>query len=382
MKLLMVEQYSKIGGGETVFLQVLAWAVQRGASVTVALPRGGALERAIRQRHGERVAYVDIPEPRLTSGTKTLGDLIRLSWFSVRLLPLLSVARQSDYVYVNGGRLYAGMLVVSSLVRARFVYHLHLDHSPAEKKLIGALLRHPRTHAVIANSAFVLRRLHEALGRLASGCRVRLLENALSDSFAARPFIDRWQSAGRLQVVCVGRLVPDKGQEIVIGLAKQNADCDFHLFGNDDPSHAAYAAALRAGAPSNVTFHGHVDDIGAAFDALGAQINLMPSRREESFGLAALEGMACSCLTITSGRGGLAEISANTGAWTALRAEDWHEAMNRMRASSRDSLVAAAREQHDRTIAHYSPIRFLAGLDSVFDQYRTTSRVPSLTPSD
>jgi len=107
-------------------------------------------------------------------------------------------------------------------------------------------------------------------------------------------------------------------------------------------------------------------DVPATIDAIGAHVNLMPSQREESFGLAAVEGMACSCLTITTGRGGLAAIAQNTGAWSAGQPEAWLRLTDRIRASSRDVLAAESRRQHERAVAHYHPSRFNAALDTIF----------------
>ena len=96
----------------------------------------------------------------------------------------------------------------------------------------------------------------------------------------------------------------------------------------------------------------------AAIEEIGATINLVPSRRPESFGLSAIEGMACSCLTITSGVDGLADVGRETGAWTATSAGEWRNSLDRIQGSSADELREIARIQQERTSQRYAPARF------------------------
>src|SRR5690606_28037918 len=95
-------------------------------------------------------------------------------------------------------------------------------------------------------------------------------------------------------------------------------------------------------------------------DTRDIQFSLVPSRCEESFGLAAIEGMACSCLTIVSGRGGLAEIAAQTGALVAKDEADLSSVLDDLAGRSPDQLAALARNQHAATLAAYAPQLFEA----------------------
>lgn len=357
VRVMVLDQYEDLGGGQTVFLQVIDALQSGGLEVAAAFPHGGPLEQVIRKRFGDAVECLRIPDLRLDAATGTVGKVAAMAARSARLLGLLPALRSSDFVYVNGPRLFPVFLALSTLVRSRFVYHVHLDHSALELRLIDALLRHPRTHAVVANSPFVHGRLATRIG--AGGHqRLKLVENALPRSLAGRPFVDRWQGTGRLQLVTVGRLMPEKGQDLVVDLAAANPGCDFHLLGGVDPEHRGYGAELRRRAGGNVVFHGAVEDVPATLDAIGAQVNLVPSRRDESFGLAAIEGMACSCLTVTSGRGGLLHIAEQTGAWTARRIEEWQAAVARICSAPRALSSSEARRQYERTMQRYDPGRF------------------------
>jgi glycosyltransferase involved in cell wall biosynthesis len=354
----MVDQYPEIGGAQTVFLQVMETLVSGGLEVSAAVPLGGPLEAEISSCFGPSVTCHGIPVPELTAGAKTPLDVVRLFRYTWSLLRLRSLVSGFDLIYVNGPRLFPLFLVLSSVSRARFVYHVHLDHTRAEKLLICALARHPRTHAVLVNSRFVLRRLELALRFLLPAGRVMLLENSLTSSLSRAEFVDRWTGTHTLKVVVIGRVLPDKGQDLVVDLAAEFPGLEFHILGDADFADREFPVHLKARAGTNVVFHGYVSDIQAEIERIGAQISLVPSRKKEAFGLAAIEGMACSCLTVTSGVGGLADIGRQTGAWTASRRQDWTRAVERIRTSPRSEMVAAAAKQHSATRDRYSSARF------------------------
>jgi glycosyltransferase involved in cell wall biosynthesis len=366
-RVLLVEQFAEIGGGQTMFLQSLDALVSQQFDVAAAFPLDGGLEAAVRQRFGDRVPRHEIPEPVFTRGSKELADVGRILEYSGQLFARRDLFRGFDFVAVNGARLFPAFLGISSVVPARFTYHVHLDHSAPEKAIVGALLGHPRTHAVVAASEFVRRRLVATLGGFADRPRLRVIENSLSRELSAAAFTDRWDADRALHAVTIGQIMPEKGQELIVDLAQGHADIHFHLIGGVDPANAAFAERLRARAGANVTFHGRVDNVPAKLQDLGAQLNLVPSLREESFGLAAIEGMASSCLTITSGRGGLADIAARSGAWTATTRAEWDERLGRIRTSATASLVAAAREQHLRTLEHYGVARYDREITALFE---------------
>ncbi|MBS2030630.1 MAG: glycosyltransferase family 4 protein [Deltaproteobacteria bacterium] len=362
MNALLVDQYREIGGGQAVFLQVLDALVEAGVHVEAATPGGGGLERAIRSKFfGVRHRAID--ELALTAGKKGLRDVARLARYTANFVRRFD-ARGFDHIYVNGPRLFPAFLALASATRARFTYHLHIDHSRAEKALIAALLHHPRTHAVLVNSPFIRERLERALGPLARSRKLVLLENALTREQSKLPFESHFQ--GPLRAVVVGRVVPEKGHATVIELAARHPQIEFHILGDADFGERAFMDSLRARAGSNVTFHGRVPDVHAAIRELGAQLNLVPSAWDEPFGLVAIEGMAMSCLTLTSGRGGLADISRRTGARVCDSLEAWSRTLSEIERTPREQLEAQARAQHDAVLAAYAWPRFDRELRAVF----------------
>lgn len=354
MNVLLVDQYGEIGGGQTVFLQVLEALLAAGAQVEAAIPLGGGLEQAIRARVAG-IRLRPIPPLALTAGSKGLPDALALAAYTARLVRGMDL-RGCDQVYVNGARLFPAFLLLAQRARARFTYHLHIDYSLLEKAIIAAALHHPRTHRVLANSRFIHERVARSLGPLTRSAKLTLLENALSREQSALAFEDR--SSGPLQAVVIGRVIAEKGHPLILDLALRHPGIHFHILGDADFGAGAYLEALRARAGRNVSFHGRVRDVHGAIRALGAQLCLVPSRWQEPFGLVAIEAMAMSCLTITSGRGGLAEIARRTGAWVCRSDTEWEQALARVEAMPRAQLGALAREQHAATQQEYAWSRF------------------------
>lgn len=373
MKVLLLDQYRDVGGGQTVFLQILRCLVARNVAVTAAIPLGGSLEAAVRAEWNGRVECVGIPEPTLTSGHKTVRDAARLLGHGAELFRLRRRLPEFDLVYVNGARLFPAFIAMSSTTRTRVIYHVHLDHGAVERAIIGAALAHPRTHAVLACSDFVARGLRSTLGPLGHTKKLKLVENALGAPFSSLAFVDRWRSDSPRPAVVIGKLIPEKGPDIVLELARAHPRMTFHMIGDADPTRSAYADALRARAPENVVFHGRVANVRDHIEAIGACVNLVPSQRAESFGLAALEGMACSCLTVTSDAGGLEDIAKRTGAWTARSMRDWHAAIDRILSSPPEEMAAIARAQHEKTLSLYAPDRFARDLMSVIESLTAAS---------
>ena len=103
-----------------------------------------------------------------------------------------------------------------------------------------------------------------------------------------------------------------------------------------------------------------ITDVRATIDELGIQISLVPSRIEESFGLVAIESMACSCLTLGSERGALSEISRITGMLTfdidAPLSLDTR--LRELLLSDAQNLHDLARRQHRHATEQYALTRF------------------------
>jgi glycosyltransferase involved in cell wall biosynthesis len=349
-RVLFVDQYGDIGGGQTVLLSLIRAAIKTGAKISVLAPGGGALQAAIQKEFSDTVAFIACEEPRLTHGRKGVGDLLSLLAYGWRFRTHLPLLHQQDVIWVNGLRHLPHLLRMSRKLSARFIYHVHIAHSALERMLLRRAAFARQTFRLVVNSRFVADNLGVADTHLS------LIENALDLAFAGRVFIDRFQKAGTSTGAVIGTVRPEKGQDIAARAAA--GILTLHVIGRDGDGAQDWIADLKRSAGSGIYFDGAVTDVPSRLDALNIQFNLVPSRWQEPFGLVAIEGMACSCLTIVSGTGGLEEIAEKTGALVAPDEASLAAMLSNLCARPPAELSSLARRQFEATQRHYAPARF------------------------
>lgn len=132
------------------------------------------------------------------------------------------------------------------------------------------------------------------------------------DLFGIRPQVERARS-----LVFLGRLVSDKGVDLLIDalarLAERGLRPSLTVVGDgvEGPALARQAAAL--GVAGQIEFLGARTDDELVTLLNRHRILVMPSRYDEPFGVAALEGIACGCVVVGSSGGGLPEAIGPCG---------------------------------------------------------------------
>ncbi|MDQ2867330.1 MAG: glycosyltransferase family 4 protein [Verrucomicrobiota bacterium] len=154
------------------------------------------------------------------------------------------------------------------------------------------------------------------------------------------------ESARPRQILFVGRLVSDKGADILLRAAASLRDArtlDITIIG-DGPEREALEKLARD-LQLNVRFAGAMrgEELVRAFHQ--HQLLVVPSRWAEPFGIVALEGIACGCVVIGSADGGLPDAIGPCG--LTFRNGDEGDLAEKVRASLgdaalRDRLRAAA----------------------------------------
>jgi glycosyltransferase involved in cell wall biosynthesis len=352
-RILFIDQYAFMGGGQRVLLQLIETSMQNGLDVTILAPAHGELEASVRDRFGTEVRFSALKETRFTSGRKGIGDLFRLIASLFRMVKHLPQFAWADIVYINGPRVFFAAFVLSLFLRRNYFYHIHLNHSGLEKFLIYLIVLNPRTQKVILSSHFVYEELLRTYPSAGRTNKVVVLQNSLSSDFSHLPFVDRWQGKPLSSLACIGRITPDKGQSLFIELAKYFPRLRFILIGSSDFTSFYYEEELRREAPSNVTFYGNAIDVISAVNDLNIQVSIVPSLREEAFGLVAIESMACSLFTITSGRGELKSISSKTGAWVAQDMGELKTLLTRVANMDPQERSSVTRDMYERTLKTY-----------------------------
>lgn len=350
-KCLLIDQYSSIGGGQTIFLNLIQACLQAGIFVTALFPHGGELERKVKNEFGEKVVTVHLRESNLTRGRKNLLDILKSALFTLSFLKFLRLLKQHDYIYTNGPRIFPAVLFASYFVKRRYIYHLHLEHSKKEKRLIVAIAKRPTTHRVIANSNFLYKQLCEFDQSIRDNPKVIVIENSLTPALSCLPFVDRFSKSEDFHVATFGRISYEKGQDLIVDAALQLPDWNFFLVGDAD---FAFERELRRRSPTNVKFVPKVDEPAKLIDESNIKICVMPSRVDESFGLAAIESMAASCIAILSGQGELPNIARRTSALIFDSPHNLAANLERLQKTPAAELTELARGQFSKTKSEYS----------------------------
>lgn len=359
---LFVEHASEIGGGQIVFLELLNAAADAGMTVGAAFPEGGRLERVIEGRYAGQVEVINVAEIRMTNGRKGLADILRFAFSWAPFVRHWPRFRRYPLWYVNGGRVLLAMAVAALFCRRHIVYHAHIVHGRLEKSLLLLLARAGFLKKVVCPSNFVRNDLVAFNTWFAGPGHCEVIENPLAQDFGALPFVDRFgpgHEAVRV-ISVVGKVSPTKGHDLVCEVARGLPDLRFHFIGGTLPGDEAYVDGLKRTAPPNVTFVGEVSDVRATIDALGIQVSLVPSRIAESFGLVAIESMACSCITMGSERGALPEIARLTGmlVFDIDAPRSLEARLRELLSREAQTLCVLARHQHHHATRRYALTRF------------------------
>lgn len=311
--IVFLEQYGSLGGGQQVLLELVRAALHSGFQATVLIPEGPCSDR-LRSLGAQVIA---VSECRLFPRQKSIADIFRFAWYGCRtFLSHISLLRHAGLIYVNGNRLLPVALLAQLLLGRKAAYHIHLNHGGLERKLFLLTLRLKSTRALVLPSEFIRRELLAADARFADP-RVQVVPNGLDARFSDIPFQDRFTGRPLQHIGIVGRVSPEKGQDVLIPLAKHFPQLQFHVLGDAAFSSADYYERLKREAPENVHFHGWVDDLPAKVNEIGLQVCLVPSRCPpespgrsfEAAPLVPLQMAALSCVVIVRKLGALEDVA-------------------------------------------------------------------------
>lgn len=313
-KILFIDQYNKIGGGQSVLLDLINQARHLSYDVTVAIPKGGYIENNVKNCH-----FIYLPELNLNNGTKSIKDIAKMILHYFKILFILNQVKKNDIIYVNGSRYFIITYLFSFLSNKKYIYHIHLNFKGGTKKLLTQIFKRANTVKMVFTSHFVLNNFTKNNDEIKKNGlnKVVVIEPGISMKYFDMPFKNIFANEKKEEVynfICVGRIIPDKGFETFVELAKYYPLYNFYVVGDAEQDTLNYLRTLKETATQNVFFVGKSYDVPALFNSLNIHFSIIPSKWEEPFGIVATEAMACSCITFVSNRGGLCEIANNTGA--------------------------------------------------------------------
>lgn len=228
--------------------------------------------------------------------TETPGESKHI--FSVVRQPgfraLLELHRWADVVFHNNISLRAAWPLM--LVKKPWIITHHTWIEGSASGLKKAALRRA---ANIAISSAIARALPAP-------------SRVIPDPYDAEVFYVRREAKRKRDLVFVGRLVSDKGCDLILDalthLEQRGIRPSVTIVG-EGPERKA----LEKRAPSRVRFAGAVTGLTLAELLNEHRIMVVPSRWSEPFGVVALEGIACGCAVLGSAGGGLPEAIGPCG---------------------------------------------------------------------
>jgi glycosyltransferase involved in cell wall biosynthesis len=293
MNLLLLDQYSDLGGAQQVLLELLPTIRQRGWRALVGLPGNGKLCELVRGS-GFAVERIDC------------GPVARTAQLAAQIAALARSAN-ARLVYLNGPRLVPAAALAGLSCPVMFHSHSRV-RLRAARTAAGLALRWMDAR-VVANCNFVAAQWRPFV----SADRIAMVMNGV----AGPPDIPQRPANGPPRIGCIGRISPEKGQrEFVAAAALVHASlpecrfaiCGDALFGNSKAQrYAAEVRAAAAGLP--VEFRGWEADVYTSlseFDVL-----LVPSVGPEATTRVIPEAFAAGVPVIAFDTGGIPEVVEN-----------------------------------------------------------------------
>ena len=294
MRILLIDQFSEIGGAQRGFLEAAAGFAERGWELHAVIPSGPLAELV---RPFCR-SVSEIPCGPYRSVTKTLGDALRFA-HQVREQAAVIGRREADILYVNGPRMLPASAWAS---RGRpIVFHAH---SVVTQAAAVAITRHALQWAdahVLASSNFVARWLRPFV----PADRLQVVYNGVGELGGAP--VDRER---RTRIGVLGRIAPEKGQLTFVRAARIAVGLDarlmFVITGAPVFSSAEYVESVRTEAGPYVRFEDWTEDIAGFFASI--DLLVVPSASVDANPRVIPEAYAAGVPVIAFNSGGIGEL--------------------------------------------------------------------------
>lgn len=346
-------------GSDRVMLETVSGLVEAGHRVVVALPSVGPLVAALLERGAEPVTC---PSPVLRKSSLSPVGLVRLAGEAVRglIASFRLLRRVRPAVILINTVTIPLWAVVGRLARVPVACHVHeaeQSTSIAVRRVLYAPLL--LTSGLITNSQFCLAAVTEAWSSLER--RAEVVYNGVASPTnvpGVRPSLDV------VQLLFVGRLSPRKGPQVALAALERLNDrgvpAHLSLLGAVFPGYEWFETELReqviAGDLSaQVTFCGFDSNVWGYLAQ--ADIVVVPSIMDESFGNTAVEAMLAERPLVVSAMSGLREAAAGYATARQVEPDDADAIADAVAelSSSWSSIVTEVRADRELALSRHSP---------------------------
>lgn len=310
--LLIANPSADLYGSDRMMLESVRGLVGSGWRVVVTCSDDGPLVPRLRDA-GAEIVIMSVPVVR--KSLLTPRGLLGLARDALRALPRMTkliAAVRPDAVVVNTVTIPL-WLVATRWQGVPGAVHVHEAESSVSRiARLGLTAPLVLADRVIYNSE-TSRRVSR-VGVLERRRRVTVIHNGVQGPNLVTP--PRTELTGPLRLVYVGRLSPRKGVDIAVralaGLREAGVDATLAIVGSVFPGYEWFEADLVAlaqqlGVADLVGFHGFQNDVWPFLAA--ADVALVPSRLEESFGNTVIEALSAARPVLVSDHSGLREAA-------------------------------------------------------------------------
>jgi glycosyltransferase involved in cell wall biosynthesis len=312
LRILLIDQYGDLGGGQRCLIEAAEGFAARGWEVFAAVPPGpltAALAGSTKTVH--RLACGPFRPTR-----KSFADgLLFAAQLPSQIATLRRILNEEriDAIYVNGSQ----VLPAAAMARGGrpVLFHVHwVVTQAAAARLAGWAMKASRA-SVIATSQFVARSIQPLVDRK----RLRVVYNGVSQNHQP-PAAQREAR----HVAIIGRVAPEKGQlEFVKAVRMVRAefpDLRFTVCGAPLFSRDGYAEQVREQAHDlGIEFPGWIDNIPKWLR--GVDLLVVPSQETDNVPRVILEAFAAGVPVVAFPSGGIPELIEHgvTGLLTSER---------------------------------------------------------------
>ena len=318
-KLLFLDQFGTLGGGQRVLLETLNSLDRAQYQAIVALgTRGDFRERLL----DEGIPVMDLPLGSYHSGKKTPLDMVRFFFRSLYCASVLTgwvFRHRPDLLFANGPRTFVCVTLAGFFTRRPVIWHLHnVLPQGVELSLLALFSRWVRTIVVCSQAA--ADPLLERRPGLQS--KIRLIYNPVPCLKQPTPGnVDRLRESFGVQPeqVCIGilgRVTPFKGQWHFLQAARlvlqQAQETRFFVIGSAaDKSDQEYYSKLRvmveqSGVEDSVCFIEHQREVERYLAMM--DVVVVASEGPEALPQTIIEAMSMGKAIIAPASGGIVEI--------------------------------------------------------------------------
>jgi len=319
-KLLFLDQFGSLGGGQRVLLQTLNSLDRAHYQAMVALgTHGDFRERLL----NEGVPVVDLPLGHYHSGGKSLLDMVRFFFRSLYCALVLAgwvFRHRPNLLFANGPRTFICAAIAGCVTGRPVIWHLH-NVLPKGVELSLVALFSRWVHAIVVCSQAVAQPLLEKKANLKP--KVRLIYNPVPDlNRTSAVAVDNLRQGFGVQPeeICIGifgRVTPFKGQRRFVQAAKlvlqQCPTTRFFLIGspaNDKIDHEYYnqlrLTAEQMGMQNSLFFIEHQRDVEKYLAMM--DVVVVASKGPEALPQTLIEAMSMGKAVIAPASGGVVEI--------------------------------------------------------------------------